>query len=102
MLGVSREAGSLFFDLRTEGVVRDDVSEGNGRVALPFERGNDRALDVVELRSCAGELAAARAVGEEPVVQLVRGLDATALDGRGQAVGTCCELCLLPVHRPKP
>ena len=53
--------------------------------------GEDALLDVVERRRRLAEVPAARAVREEPVVQLVRRADAPTLDRLRDAVGAVGE-----------
>ena len=86
-----------------QGVVGDELVEAQGRVPLTVDRLDDVALNVAQNRRAVCVVAAARTVGEKPVVQLVRGDDSCLFDGLrhglGAARNACCKSCALSVHR---
>ena len=71
--------------------VGDEILERAEGISLLADVRQDALLDVVELGRRLAEALPARAVREEPVVQLVRRTDALALDRLRDAVGTVRE-----------
>jgi hypothetical protein len=85
-----------------QGVVGDELVEAQGRT-LTVDRLDDVSLDVAQDRRADRVVAAARTVGEKPVVQLVRRDDARLFDGLRHGLGAvrnaCRKSCALSVHR---
>ena len=102
-LRLRNELGALLLDGAPKRWVLDQLVERDCRVALRVHCVDDAPLDVVEHRRLLGEVAAAVAVREQPVVQLVRRGDPALLDGAGNGLrpggDACGESCALAVHR---
>ena len=97
VLGLLDEAVALAL-YRRPGLGADEVCEGKDRVSARVDVGDDLLLDVVELGMFLREPAAARAVREHAIVELVGRADAALLE-RGRDSGhPVRERRLLPVH----
>ena len=97
-LGVRDEPSGLLLDRAPHRRLRDQVCEGEDAEALDGELGHDVPLDVVERGLRAGEVAAARPIRENPVVERVRRTHASLLERGGDVVDPRSEACLRPVH----
>ncbi len=93
-LGLCDEPVALGLDLVPE-LGGKELAEGNNREALGADVGHDSLLHVVELRDVVREEAAALAIREHAVVELVGRADALSLEG---FCHTVCTVREHPVH----